>query len=94
MQRRQPGRLELLLALVTTGLMCWWMLPEHQRQLATMRALDAGRQVADRLARLQGLAGMGDELAGGRAAGQHYGAAYGLARLRDELGRRLDGLRP
>ena len=37
---------------------------------------------------------MGDELAGGRLAGQHYRAAYRLARLRDELGRRLEDMRP
>jgi len=37
---------------------------------------------------------MSDELGRGRLAGQHYGAAYRLARLRDELGKRLDGMRP
>jgi hypothetical protein len=70
------------------------MLPAHQQQLITMRLLAAGRRCAGRMASLQGHAGMGDELAGGRLAGQHYAAAYRLARFRDELGRRLDGMRP
>ena len=46
------------------------------------------------MAGLQGHAGMGDELGGGRLAGQHYATAYRLARLRDELGRRLEAMRP
>lgn len=94
MDRRQPTLLELLIALASTGAACWWMLPEHQRQLIAMRALATGRRLAARMASSQGHAGMGDELAGGQLAGQHYRAAYRLARLRDELGRRLEAMRP
>ena len=94
MGNRQPTALELLIALLSTGAAVWWMLPEHQRQLIAMRALDGGRRLAARMASLQGHAGMGDELAGGRLAGQHYATAYRLARVRDELARRLDGMRP
>lgn len=94
MGRRQPTLLELLIALASTGAACWWMLPEHQRQLIAMRALATGRRLAARMASSQGHAGMGDELAGRSQARQYYSAAYRLARLRDELGRRLDGMRP
>jgi hypothetical protein len=60
-----------------------------------MRSLAAGRRLAARAAAGQGHAGMGDELGGaGGPARQHYGAAAWLGQVRDELARRLDGLRP
>jgi hypothetical protein len=94
MESRRPGKLELLVALTSTLLMLWLTLPEHQRQLLTMQAAAAGRDLAGRLARAQGHAGMGDELDGHARARQHYGAAYRLSRLRDHLAAQLDRLRP
>ena len=94
MESRRPGKLELALAVASTLLMVWLTLPEHQRQLLTMQATAAGRDLAGRLARAQGHAGMGDELDGHTTARQHYGAAYRLSRLRDQLAVHLDRLRP
>ena len=92
---RRPGKAELLVALISTAAMVWCMIPEHQRQLLVMRSLNAGQRFAGRMASSQGRAGMGDELGGYlNLARQHYGTAAALSRVRDELGRRLDGMRP
>lgn len=92
---RRPGKLELLVALISTAAMLWCLIPEHQRKLMAMRSLDGARRLAARAARAQGHAGMGDELAGaGGPARQHYGTAARLSQLRDELARRLDGMGP
>src|SRR5262249_50063445 len=93
-ESRRPGKLELLTAIASTLLMVWAMLPEHQRQLLAMKTAAASRNLAGNLARRQGHAGMGDELAGRGQGRQHYGAAYHLSRARDELGRVLDRMRP
>jgi hypothetical protein len=94
MEPRQPGKLELLLATLSTAVMAWCMLPEHQQRLLMMRALASLHKLAGRAARLQGLAGMGDELAGLAQARQYYSAAYQLSRARDALGRQLERMRP
>lgn len=93
-QRARTAEL-LALALISTAAALWGLIPEHERQLMVMRSLDAGRRLAARAAAGQGHAGMGDELdeRGGQAR-QHYGAAARLGQLRDELGRRLDRMRP
>lgn len=84
MEPRSPGRLEQLLALASTLVMAWLMLPEHQRTLILMRAAERARNLTGRLARAEGHAGMGEELAG-RDPGARYGGAYALARARDWL---------
>lgn len=89
----RPGRAEQILALASTLVMGWCMLPPHQRQLITMRLLDRARRVTGRLARAEGHRGMGDELAG-RDPSAWYGGAYTLACLHDMLGRALDRMRP
>jgi len=95
MEPRRPGKVELVLAVLSTAAMVWCMLPEHQQKLAAMRVTAFAQRLAGRLARLEGHAGMGDEIAGhGGRARQQYSAAYLLSRLRDELGRQLDRLRP
>lgn len=81
---RGSSKTEQLLALLSTGLMVWFMLPEHQRRLLLMRAAERARLLAARLARAEGHAGMGDELAGRDPRGR-YGGAYVLARCRDWL---------
>lgn len=94
MGQRRPGKAELLLALASTLAMAWASLPPHQRQLATMRAAAWAQRASARLARLQGQAGMGDELAGRPQAWQCYAAAYRLSRVRDRLAEALDRMRP
>ena len=83
-EHRGPGKTEQLLALLSTGLMVWFMLPEHQRRLVLMRAAERARSLADRLARREGYAGMGAELAG-RDPDARYGGALLVSRLRDWL---------
>lgn len=93
MEQRGPGRLEQLLALASTLTMAWFMLPEHQRRLMLMRAAERARSLTGRLARAEGHAGMGDELAG-RDPAARYGGAYVLARCRDWLARFPERWRP
>ena len=93
MEHRGPGKTEQLLALLSTGLMVWFMLPEHQRRLVLMRAAERGRRLAEKLARAEGHAGMGDELAGRNPAAR-YGGAYVLARCRDYLASLPERWRP
>ena len=93
MEHRGPGKTEQFLALLSTGLMVWFMLPEHQRRLVLMRAAERARSLAARLARAEGHAGMGDELAG-RDPAARYGGAYVLARVRDWLGGLPERWRP
>ena len=94
MEPRQPGKLELALAVISTAVMIWLMLPEHQRRLLVMRSLARGQALAGRAARLEGHAAMGDELAGLSQARQRYSAAFWLSRARDQLGTQLDRMRP
>jgi len=94
MEPRQPGKLELILAAASTAAMMWCMLPEHQRRLMAMRTVAALQRLAARAARLQGHAGMGDELAGRAQARQRYSAAYHLSRARDAFGAQLGRMRP
>jgi hypothetical protein len=91
---RQPGKLELALAVISTGAMMWCMLPEHQRRLLMMRFLARLQVLAARAARLEGHAAMGDELAGLPQARQQYSAAFWLSRARDHLGAQLQRMRP
>ena len=93
MEQRGPGRVEQLLALASTLTMAWFMLPEHQRRLMLMRAAQRARNLAGRLARSEGYAGMGAELAG-RDPAARYGGAYLLARCRDWLGQLPERWRP
>lgn len=99
MDSRQPSKAQqaiaLTIALLTMAQVIWTSLPEHERQLITMRALARLRALAARAARGQGLDGMVNEL-GGRpgTARQHYDAARVLSLLRDRLTARLDRMRP
>ena len=82
MEYRGSSKTEQLLALLSTGLMVWFMLLEHQRRLLLMRAAERARRLVDRLARAESYAGMGQELAG-RDPSSRYGGACLLARARD-----------
>jgi hypothetical protein len=91
----RPGKLQQALAIASTLIMAWMMLPEHQRNLMLMRAADWGRRQAGSLARSEGRAGMAEELAGrDELARSRYGGALVLARVRDGLARVLERMRP
>ncbi len=92
-QPARPGKLEQILAVASTLVMAWFMLPEHQRRLAVMRTAAWLRLTAGRLARAEGQRGMGDELAG-RDPLPRYGAAFVLASCRDRLSVALERMRP
>lgn len=92
MEQRKPGKAELLLALISTGVMVWYMMPPQDQQMVKLRALRSLHLLAGRLAQREGRAGMADELAGRDF--QRYGLAYQLSRGRDALGRALEGMRP
>jgi hypothetical protein len=93
--RNRPGKLQQALAIASTLLMAWMMLPEHQRTLALMRVTDWARRRAGSLARSEGRAGMADELAGRPdLAASRYGGAFLLASLRDGLAGLLERMRP
>lgn len=93
MEHRGPGKTEQFLALASTALMAWFMLPEHQRRLLLMRAAERGRSLANRMARAEGFRGMCLELSG-RDPAASYGGAYVLARCRDWLARLPERWRP
>lgn len=89
----RPGRLQQALAIASTLIMAWMMLPEHQRALYLMQVTDWARKQAGSLARSEGRAGMADELAG-RDPSPRYGGALLLARVRDGLAGLLERMRP
>lgn len=90
--RKPPSKLEALLALLSTLVMAWCVMPPQERywiKLGVMRKL---HQLATRLAYKTGHLGMGDELAGLDL--QRYPVAYQLSRVRDYLARELEQMRP
>jgi hypothetical protein len=89
---RQPGKLEMLLALVSTGVMAWYMMPPQERYWVKLTVLQKLHRLSGRLAYREGHRGMGDELAGRDY--QRYGLAYRLSQARDALGRALEDMRP
>lgn len=97
--RRRPGKTEqvvyLLTALLTLAAVAWQMIPEHERQLMGMRLVSGLRELTGRAAAAQGHEGMGSELRGRAGeAGRFYRVAYRLSCWRDQLGVRLEKMRP
>ncbi len=92
METRQPGKLELLMTAAVMGLTVWYMMPPPDQYWVKVRTLGLLHRLAGRLARLEGHAGMGDELAGRDFA--RYSMAYQLSRARDGIGRALEDMRP
>lgn len=91
----RPGRLQQLAALMVTGAMLWYSLPDHRRQLIVMKVTQSAQRALVRAARSQGQAGMSEELSGRPAgAARYYGTAEHLARVSDALGRALESMRP
>lgn len=91
----KPSKLEQLLGLTAALLMVWQTLPDQQRHQIKLRTLHLIEQVAGRLARNEGRAGMGDELAGHpEYAARRYAAAAFVATLRDRVVRQIEVMRP
>lgn len=90
---RQPGKAEILLALVSTGVMTWFMLPPQERYWLKLSVLRQLHGLSSRVARNEGRQGMGEELKG-RDPWPRYGAAYQASRLRDVLAKTLEDMRP
>lgn len=90
-ERRQSAA-EMTLALVTTAVMTWSMLPDHEKTWLRLRLLHAGRSAAARLARRTAHRAMSDELAGRDY--QRYHVAYWLSMGRDWAAAQIEAMRP
>jgi hypothetical protein len=91
----RPGRLQQIGALLVTGAMLWYTLPDHRRQLIMMKTTRGMQRVLSRAARRQGRAGMSEELSGRPAgAARCYTTAAQFARVSDALGKALESMRP
>ena len=91
----RPDKVQQIAALLVTGAMLWYTLPDHRRQLILMKAARSVQRVLSRAARGQGRAGMSEELSGrpGGAA-RYYATAEHLGRLSDAVGHALAAMRP
>lgn len=92
MEPRKPGRLEAFLALASTAIMVWYVIPPSDRQSIKLRVTDVLRRHAGRLAWRAGHKGMADELAGRNL--QRYDLAYRLSVVRDGLAHVIEGMKP
>lgn len=92
MEQRPPGKLEALLALLSTAVMAWCVMPPQERYWIKLAATRKLHQLASRLALRTGHRGMGDELQ--QRDFQRYEVAYWLSRARDQLGQALEQMRP
>lgn len=92
---RRPGKLEQAAAVAVSLVAAWYMIPAHHRQLFLMRMARLAQRLAGHAARVEGKAGMRDELGGQPGeAERRYSAAYALGRVRDAFGRMYDQARP
>jgi hypothetical protein len=100
MERRESSHplLELLTALVAvTGSLTavWLNMAPQERMWIQLEAIEGLRRLAGRLARSEGRAGMGEELAGRtELAWSRYGGAYVAARCEQALARSLERMKP
>ena len=99
MDSRRPTKAEqviaLLTALLTLAAVAWQMIPEHERRLMGMRAVQSLQRLLAGVAVAQGHEGMASELRGRRGeASRFYSAAYRFACWRDQLGVALERMRP
>jgi hypothetical protein len=93
--RRGPTVAEQLTAILSALLMVWVMMPPQERLWIRLRTVAGLHRFAGRLARVEGLAGMGDELAGRRElAWSRYGGALVAGRVRDRLAVMLERMKP
>ena len=91
----RPSRLEQIAAAVVSLLIVWQTLPEHQRKLLAMRALDFSHRLLARWAKSEGRAGMTDELAGRPGyAERQYAVTLKLSVARDRVAAALESMRP
>lgn len=92
MEPRRPGKLEAFLAVASTAVMVWYVIPSHEREQIRLRLLHRLHRECGKLARRIGYRGMGDELAGRDF--QRYGLAFRLMTLRDQIGKALEDMQP
>lgn len=93
MEARQPGKLELILATASMAAMLWYTIPPQERYWVKLRAVQTLHRLSGRAARREGRQGMSDELSG-KDPKPHYGGAYIMSRVRDVLGKTLEGMKP
>jgi hypothetical protein len=93
MEPRQPGKLEVILALVSTTAMMWYMMPPQERYWVKLRVLQNLRRLSARYALREGHQGMTEELQG-KDPEHRYGMAFLMSRVRDMLDKALEEMRP
>jgi hypothetical protein len=93
MEPRKPGAAEAILAIASTAVMTWCVIPPQERFWIKLRTLQALYNLSAKLARQEGQRGMGDELRG-RDPEPRYGGAYSMSRVRDYLAKSLEGMKP
>lgn len=90
---QRPGLAEQLIALGSAVAVAVIMMPPQERMWMALRTVGFAHRCAARLARLEGRAGMGDELQG-RDPSPRYAGAVLAGWCRDRLARRLESMRP
>lgn len=93
MEPRKPGILEMILATASTAIMTWCVISPQERYWIKLRSLQSLYQLSDRLARLEGHQGMGEELKG-RDPSERYVAALYIGRVREYFRSQLEGMKP
>ena len=93
MKQDRPTLVEQLVAVGSAAAMVWVMMPPQERFWLSLRTVALAHRVAARLARVEGHAGMGQELSG-RDPLPWYGSAVLAGRVRDMLARHLEGMKP
>ena len=93
MEPRQPGKLEVILALISTTVMMWYMMSPQERYWVKLRLLQEARRLSARRALREGHRGMAEELRGADPK-PRYGGAFLMSRFRDWLDKALEDMRP
>lgn len=93
MEPRKPGILEAVLAIASTAVTAWVIMPPQEQYWIKLRALQSLYRLSDRLARQEGHQGMTDELRG-RDPKPRYGGAYLMSVVRDKLSKQLERIKP
>ena len=93
MKQEKPTVVEHLIAVGSAAAMVWVMMPAQERFWLSLRTVALAHRCAARLARVEGRAGMGQELSG-RDPLPWYGTAAVAGHVRDALGRHLERMKP
>lgn len=93
-EQRRPGLAELAATALSVGATWWYLMPEHEQELAKRRAVRLLHRASASLARREGRQAMAEELAGRFYYRARYQLAAGLSRARDGLAVVLDRMLP